>query len=605
MTVLKMANNNPAQELNSVKYGSFDKITSKIQELSSRYDGMPMEGLISAFGRSGINMGVYNNNPYDQNRRIKAISSSPVVYKKPEVERMLKNVYNSERPLRETHHQLEYTSYPLLHTRFVYQNLLTYHNYIAPFLTNEEDSKRDDFWREWKLLEKLRTEFQIISIAHEITGQTIQEGKVFYYPRYSVDKAHNKINHAFMQQLPSDFVKIVGYNNKSKYTLAFNMMYFTIEGTDVLQFGDLFLPYLKDFNAVVYPKPKGAGTKLVYASKTSIDISSLSEVNPDNVDVYYQNGKWFYWVILPIDKVFTFEIDDVPRTVISPFTGLLLDMLQLSQLEALQLELLSNPLVAILHGEIPYFETKDTNVADQYKLSNAGRLLFEALWDQLMARTNIGGVGLYAAPFKEMKLESLPEAPNATNIVSSGYQDVMNKAGLSAILPASDDVRAGLAQISLMIESQFGKSIYRCFERMMNVIIGNLNLKYDWRFHMFGDLASDEKMRNEMRQEMVLGILPSTIIFDALRDCSIIEDIAWSDSIVNSDLLIKRVPLSTSYTLSSDRRGLSPVTSGHISSPVQNPDNLFDKGGRPANEEPESEGGENDIDSYGDTRLDG
>jgi len=566
---------------------------------------MPMESLITAFGRSGINQGVYNNNPYDHNRRVKAISSVPMKFTKAEVERMLQNVYNSEKPLREVHHQLEYTSYPLLHTRFVYQNLLTYHNYIAPFLTNEEDSKNDDFWREWKLLEKLRTEFQLLSVAHEITGQAIQEGKVFYYPRYSVDKAHNKVNHAFMQQLPSDYVKIVGFNNKSKYTLAFNMMYFTVEGTDVLQFGDLFLPYLEDFNAVVYPKPKGVGTKLVYASKSSI---KMNEVDTEKADVYYQNGKWFYWVILPIDKVFTFEIDDVPRTAISPFTGLMLDMLQLSQLEALQLELLSNPLVAILHGEIPYFETKDTNIADQYKLSNAGRLLFEALWDQLMARTNIGGVGLYAAPFKEMKLESLPEAPNATNIVSSGYQDVMNKAGLSAILPTSDDVRAGLAQISLMIESQFGKTIYRCFERMMNCIIGNLNLKYDWRFHMFGDLASDDKLRDECRKEMQLGILPSTLRFDALNDYSVIEDIAWSDSLINSDLLLKRKPLSTSYTLSGNGKGLSPYNpSGRTSPPEQRTiDDPFDEGGRPPSEEPgSSEGTEQDIDSKGDTRFSG
>ena len=82
--------------------------------------------------------------------------------------------------------------------------------------------------REWKLLEKLRTEFDITHFAHEVAGQALQEGKVFYYARYSVDKSHNKINYAFMQQLPSDWIKIVGFNNKSKYTLAFNMMYYKL-----------------------------------------------------------------------------------------------------------------------------------------------------------------------------------------------------------------------------------------------------------------------------------------------------------------------------------------------------------------------------------------
>lgn len=583
------------QELNTVRYGSFDRITSKIQELSSKYDGMPMESIIAAFGRTGISQSLDNINPYIQNRRVKTISSAPNNYSKTEVDNMLRNVYNSERPLREVHHALEYTSYPLLHTRVVYQNLLTYHNYIAPFLTNDEDSKRDDFWREWKLLEKLRVKFEIKPHAHEIVGQAIQEGKVFYYPRYSVDKAHNKVNHAFMQQLPSDFVKIVGFNNKSKYTLAFNLMYFTIEGTNILQFGDLFLPYMDEFNKVIYPAPKGTGSKLVYASKSRLNLEAI---DTDKVEAYYQNGKWYYWVILPIDKVFTFEIDDVPRTVVSPFTGLILDMLQLTQLENLQMELLANPLIAVLTGEIPYFETKDTNTSDQYKLSNAGRMLFESLWDQLMQRTNIGGIGLYAAPFKNMKLESLPEAPNATNIVSSGYKDVMNKAGLSAILPASDDVRAGLAQISLMIESQFAKTVYTCFERMMDTIIEGMNLKYDWRFHMFGDLSSDDKLRDDLTKEMSLGILPSTLRFCALNDYSIIEDMAWSDAIINSDLLSKRIPLATSYTLSGGNERLpSSTVKEKQSSPIATVP--IDEGGRPESEDVTSEGQEQDEDSYG------
>lgn len=569
-------NNNAVQELNSVKYTTFPQIQQKIEELSAKYGDLPTGNILSSFTRAGF--AGYNANPYEQNARIKKISSLPGDFKKADVEKMLQHPYQNEQPLRQIHHALEYTAYPLLHTRFLYQNLLTYHSYVAPYLANDGDSKKDDFWREWKLLEKLRTEFHIKSITHEIVGQCLQEGKVFYYPRYSVDKAHNKVNHAFMQQLPSDWVKIVGYNNKSKYTLAFNMMYFTEPATDVRQFGDLFLPYINTFNNVIYPAPKGVGTKLVYASKSGINLNEVPE--NQNVEAYYQNGQWFYWVTLPIEKVFTFEIDDVTRTAVSPFTGLIMDMLQLSQLENLALELLSNPLIAVLTGEIPYFDQKDTNIADQYKLSPTGLTMFNVLWDQLMARTNIGGIGLYAAPFKNMKLESLPEAPNATNIVSSGFKDVMNKAGLSGILPTSDNVRAGLAQISMMIESQFGKTIYSCMERMMNVIYERLNLKYDWRFHMFGDLTTDEKLRAEAMKEMQLGILPAAMIYDALADRSILEDMSWSDAIVNSDLLDKRIPLKTSYTMSGDSVN-----------------------GRPRSEETTSEGQENDEDSYGDTRF--
>ena len=569
---------NVTDELQQVQYSSFPEIMDRVKTLSAQYGNIPFETVATVFGES---------DPYVQNNRVKQIGSSARKYTKKQVEEMIENISSNEQALRETEKQLEGTSYPLFHIRTVYQNLLTYHSYVAPFLVDEEATSKPEFWREWKVVEKLRKEFHVRQIAHEITGQCIQEGKVFYYPRFSVDKSHNKVNYAFMQQMPSDFIKIVGFNNKSKYTLAFNMMYFTHEGTDYRQFGTLFEPYIQEFNQSIYPTPAYSDDgKYIYASKSRIDLTRVRY--RDEVDAYMQNGHWFYWVMLPIDEVFTFELDEVTRNVAPPFTGLLLDMLQLSSLEALQLELLANPLVAILTAEIPYFETKDTSVADQYKLSNAGRKFFERLWYTMTERTNTGGIGLYAAPFKDMKLETLPEAPNATNIVTSGYQDVMNKAGLAGIMPVSDDARSGVAQISFQIESQFPKPIYRCFERMMNVIIERLKLKYDFRFYMFGDLAHDKDTREESKKDMQLGILPATIIYNAMYDRSIIEDIVWSKAIRNSNVLDNRIPLVTSYTMSPDA-GLPPVDGKEA--------------GRPQSDGTTADGTEAEVDAKGETRF--
>ena len=587
-------------ELNSLKYASFPEMTKRMRELSAQYGDRPFNSLLGAFSMTGARGmaigGRYGrNDPYIQNDRIKRISSSAHKYSKDNVEKMLEDASSHEVELREVEHWLEYPSYPLFHTRSVYQNLLTYHSYVAPYLVDGEDSKKKEFWREWKLLEKLRTTFDIKSITHEITGQALQEGKVFYYPRYRVDKPHNKVDHAFLQQLPSDWVKIVGYNNISKYTIAFDMMYFTHYGTDPLQFGNLFVPYLDDFGSVVMDVPKGTGTKIVYASKdNTVNVKRLAEVHP-RADVYCQNGRWFYWVTLPVDKVFTFEIDDTNRNVVTPFTGLLLDMLQLSQLEALQMELLQNPLIGVLTGEIPYFENKDTNTEDQYKLSMASRLMFQTYWYEMAHMTNTGGIGIYSAPFKNMKLETLPESPSATNIVSSGYQDSMNKAGLGGIIPTTTDTRSGLAQISLKIESQFPKTIYRCMERMMNAIIDKLNLKYDFKFYMFGDLESDDRLREEARKEMTLGILPSTLIYNALADRSVIEDMAWSDAVFESGVLDKRIPLMTSYSGKQADSNLPPQNKEQLIDP--NADPARDEGGRPEIDGPASDGKEDYDDS--------
>lgn len=552
-------------ELNKLQYAAFPQIFEKLRTMAAENQGMPMSAISTAF--AGINAGRYGMaNPYIQNRRVKQISSLPVNFTKDKVGEMLTAPYDSEQPLRQVSHILEYTAYPLFHIRKTYQNLLTYHSYVMPRMVSGEDTKKDDFLREWKLTEKLREEFKPKENAHQIVGQVGVEGKVFYYPRYSVDKSHNKVNYAFMQQLPSDWTKITGYNNVSKYTVAFNMMYFLQPGCVPEQFGELFLPYLYDFGSVVQ-KPEGTGTSVVFAQKTRIDMQKFQRIQamgdmPGTPDVYYQNGRWYYWVYLPVDSVFPFEADDVSRTAISPFAGLFLNMIQLAQMEQIQLELIQNPLVSLLHGEIPYRDDKAASSEDQYKLSNAGRLLFEAIWYDMLQANNTSGIGLYLAPAENMKLESLSEAPSAMDIVKQGYSDTMSQAGMGAIIPLGDDPKAGTAQISLQIESKFMQTVYRDFERMMNAIIKKLNLKYDWKFVMFGDIAEDEKTLERCMKGMEHGILPDTILYNALLDRSMLDDLCLSDAVFNSGILDKRIPLVTSYNMAQDKSNLPPQSPG-------------------------------------------
>lgn len=552
-------------ELNKLQYAAFPQIFEKLRTMAAENQGMPMSAISTAF--AGINAGRYGMaNPYIQNRRVKQISSLPVNFTKDKVGEMLTAPYDNEQPLRQVSHILEYTAYPLFHIRKTYQNLLTYHSYVMPRMVSGEDTKKDDFLREWKLTEKLREEFKPKENAHQIVGQVGVEGKVFYYPRYSVDKSHNKVNYAFMQQLPSDWTKITGYNNVSKYTVAFNMMYFLQPGCVPEQFGELFLPYLYDFGSVVQ-KPEGTGTSVVFAQKTRIDMQKFQRIQamgdmPGKPDVYYQNGRWYYWVYLPVDSVFPFEADDVSRTAISPFAGLFLNMIQLAQMEQIQLELIQNPLVSLLHGEIPYRDDKAASSEDQYKLSNAGRLLFEAIWYDMLQANNTSGIGLYLAPVENMKLESLSEAPSAMDIVKQGYSDTMSQAGMGAIIPLGDDPKAGTAQISLQIESKFMQTVYRDFERMMNAIIKKLNLKYDWKFVMFGDIAEDEKTLERCMKGMEHGILPDTILYNALLDRSMLDDLCLSDAVFNSGILDKRLPLVTAYNMKQDSSGLPPQSPG-------------------------------------------
>ena len=148
------------------------------------------------------------------------------------------------------------------------------------------------------------------------------------------------------------------------------------------------------------------------------------------------------------------------------------------------------------------------------------------------------------------------------DIVKQGYSDTMSQAGMGAIIPLGDDPKAGTAQISLQIESKFMQTVYRDFERMMNAIIKKLNLKYDWKFVMFGDIAEDEKTLERCMKGMEHGILPDTILYNALLDRSMLDDLCLSDAVCNSGILDKRLPLVTAYNMKQDSSGLPPQSPG-------------------------------------------
>lgn len=561
---------------------------SMFKQLASQYGNMPVSNLISAFSRTQLGQ-AFTENPYVQNRRVKNIITPAASYEYSRVAEMISKPGENELPLRQVSHELEATAAPYQKIRTTYQNILTYHWYISPKDVDESEAKEKEFWREMHLLQEMTEKARVDEMAHRIVGQCMQEGKVFYTFRKSVDKSHNQVNHAFMQQLPQNRLKIVGFNNVSKYTVAFDMMYFAEPGTDPLQFGDLFKPYLDVFGEVQAGLPKvQVGKKFVYASLMDGDGLSIFQERkrqaggrlPGNPDVYYQGGRWYYWVVLPIDSVWTFEIDDTNANVAPPLTGLFLAMTNIARYEQIQLNLVQNPLVSVVLGEIPYRNDGQATAEDMYKLSPSGMSFFEALFYQMMQNNNTSGIGYHLAPAANLHLEQLAESPSATKISGEGYSYAMQKSGIG-IIPAGDDPRAGQVQVSMQIESNFGKIIYRQIEHMMDYLFEELNLKFKWKFNMFGSLAEDEKFAKEYKDGMTLGVLPSTLKYLALNDMRLTDDIAISNAVLASGIMDKRLPLVSSYSAKQEKSGLPP------------------QAGRPKAEGATSEGQEDDMDTYG------
>ena len=568
-----MAKSNPSAGVQ--EYPTFRDM---FQNLAQKYASMPVESIKSAFGRTAFGA-LYSDSPFIQNRRVKQLSSLPVQYGKDEIAEMLRHVDDNELPLRQVAEALVWTALPFRDVIRTYTDLATYHWYVQPKYLDEKDADKDEFWRDYRLATKVVEAFDIKNLAHMASNQAGRLGKVFYTYRLSVDKAHNTVNHAFTQQLPSDWVKIAGMNNQSKYTVMFDMMYFLQPGTDPAQFGDLFDPYIDDFGrSIVDTETFGLSGK----KRAMIDLSRVNAWGAGNPVADFANGRWFYWVTLPAEKVFTFEWDDADRDVVTPLAGALMSFAQIAAYENVALEIVQNPLIAMMTGEIPYADTKGATTADEYKLSPTGIEYFNAVWDQLLAANNTGGIGLFLAPAENLKLQQLAETPGASEIAGNGYSYAIAKTGLSAIIPTDTSSRAAVANISFLIKSQYAKSIYACAERMMNVIIKSLRLRYEFEFKMFGDLATDKDAIKEAKEGMTLGILPDTLRYLALQGKTIFDDLSVSAMVLASGVLDKRLPLVSTYSAKQSESGLPP------------------QGGRPKNDPRDpnmTEGGEGDIDS--------
>ena len=550
------------QILPEAKQSPNKAVIARMNDLIAKYgDGLSNTAFFSAFSRANFRM---ENQPQIQNSRVKAISSLPVNYNKDQIAEFLRCPYSHERELREVSEILRWTTFPYYKLIKTEQDIPTDRYYFKPKHVEGEEAKTKEFEREAMLLDKLNKEIKPEQTLHKIRGEALLQGKAIYSTRYSVDKAHNSVRFAFLTALPVDWCTIIGRNNISGWTVSFNMMYFLQPGAAPEQYGDLFAPYLEGFAKMFREKEKEK-PDYVYASVRTNAKSYIRQGNsriefyPENIDedgpgnprVFQQNGSWAYYVSLPIERVWVFEIDDTTPAIIPPYAGMMLTYAQQADFEEIQKTLYTNPLVKIFTGEIPYFQDDGTRTEDTYKLSDGGRMLFEYLFADLMAKNNTAGTAFYMAPVENIKSHDYEESANANDISITFNQYAGSKAGLAALIPVDKDIKAAQVEAAMKIESRFATAcIYPQFERMMNWIYLSLNLKYEWDFKIFGTIFTEEKIRKDAEAEFARGDMSALFVIAALDGMSWLDKIAMLKTMDASGIMdLFRIP-ETAYTQS-------------------------------------------------------
>lgn len=536
---------------------SYTDFFSGVRALATNggYKSLPITAVINAFGKA------WSNNPYIQNQRVKGLRSQPFLYERPAIENFLKDAEHSELPLRQVGTALNYSSYPFYKLKTTIASILTYHWYYMPQYIDESDAKEEKFKRERRLVDKICKRLDPTMHGRILTQSALDEGKVFRYMRIALDKAHNDVYAVALQELPSDYCKIVGRNSDSYYTVAFDFTYFWRPGTSVYQFAPIFERYFKMLMDATDEVDTAAGKgkrKVINMAKASVALKNVEGVSVEKV-----NDRYYFWVDLPTNECFTFGLDFSNPIQASMLMGLFLTGVDLSQYEYLQKQLLQVPLYGLLTGEIPYHDEKNNSKkSDDYRLSPTGDTYYRNLFYQMMEQNDTSGIDVYFAPVENMKLQSLDSIPNSGDIVTKAYQDFNTKAGITGIMATTDKPQAALVASSQKIESQYARLIYSQFANMMNRTFEALNLNYEWRFVMFGDVFSDEKTRDAARQGMTLGVLSDTYIYNALQGRTLEDDYAASADLLASGIMDMRRPLQSSYTATSKGGSVDPQATG-------------------------------------------
>ena len=502
------------EEKNTAAAEEASPLLRAMASIRQRYGEISAEQALDIFLAEG-GAGLFSGLPEAAGRRARALNTVPAAYSKDEIARMVQDPGRYEKELRSVSAALaaDTRTYDLIVQ--TYQGLMKYCWYVTP---REEADSPLPLSRRYALANELARRIDPEALGHEILGLCLLYGKVFFTPRVALRGSGEglRVVHAFLQQLPEDYCRITGRSDSpGKYTVAFNLDYFSLPGTDPAEYGTLFAPWFPSL------QPEGAE-----AGSASAGAGSRNR----------RRRRPTGWVPLPPEAVLTFEVNDCSTAAAPPMTGLMVSMTQIPAYEAAQMEIVLNPLTSVMTGEL---ETEDSrgrlSGGDPVRVSPATRRVFETLWYRMLERSNTSGIGLFLAPAKNLKLQTVSDSVANTDIASAAIGEQILKSGMSALIPTTTDPKVDVAQLSAAVHARYGLPVYRTFERYFNALFDALGL--GMRFHMFGDIFTWQTELENAREGMLAGRSADRLRYAAMNGLTLTEELACArlESALNAE----------------------------------------------------------------------
>lgn len=483
----------------------------------------------------------YNNSPYIQNQRVKRVSTQPFTSDRANIEKALSNVEESELQLRQTSYSL-YTNYALLKLNAMYADILTYRNYFYPKYITAEDIKSDDYKKERQKISKWIELLQPKRTFQEIVEKCQWEGKVAYYMRDSKVEGSKAFDYVYLQQMPSDYVKIVGWNNASHFTIMFDFTYFWRPGTSPEQFPPIFKMYYEELNHIL---PQG--------QKTKPNPNALPSNLSSDTEMYYLDNRWYFWRTLPMDECFTFSQTEATPYQIPNTAGLFLQAKDLQDYTYLQQELLQLPLNGVVMATMPYVKDQSgTTATDNYAIGSEAFEFFTSMFNEAAPR----GVQLFLSPATNHQFFKFDaDVVNNSAIVTNALQQFNSIAGVGGLNSTTDKPNMAQVKTQQVLEAAYAEKFYKQFENCVNTWWSNkLKLKYTWKFKIKGDKFGDSSTFEQVKSLVSLGqnyLMPELLSYFDLH----IEDAqSLQEDVIGSEIYGKFQVVQSAYNQSSQVR---------------------------------------------------
>lgn len=468
----------------------------------------------SVFGQSIYSLNQYN--PFLQNTRLKMLAGLPIEMDKASIISALKNPQFHEEDIRGAAASLSSSQY--LYYKILRQAgdipLMKYVKY--PPLLESSEYKTDRFKNDDDFVDQWLEKFDVVNTFKRIAIEVKREGKPSYLLRSHVTKKGGKkvVDYAALQKLPPQFVKLTAIGEHG-FVASFNLMVFMNPAFSPAQYPAFIQRVWNDIitNNIAVRDEKRGGYRLDVAKASTYVFKDEDGNSYDTLIEKTEKRTYMFWVQMPQDLCYTFCSDNSTATAAPDTAGLFMDLQELTDYSVLAGLIASTPLTSLLTGEIELIPNPSTG-RDQTAMNPETVLKFQNLFNS-MTSTNTEA---FFAPLKNLKLQSLNNVPNSSDIKTKAVSNFISVAGEGGNIVATDKPSIAQVKTANMLSAAQYDFVVKQFKSALNNIVQEcIDTDYKWKIDIFGDIFSEQnekKFLKEMVAAGMKGFMPKLLAYE-------------------------------------------------------------------------------------------